>query len=152
MLFLVNTAVIVSVSTWVGYQACGWKFYLCLQKPLNARQKPLPHPLSENRKTYHVGLKTVTKPTDSNWHGWVWMHVSVCVSIWHARNVGCVCVLCSGTCDKLWARGWCLCLCLMCNRSQSVVHEVLVLFIEITAPCAAYCVCEGCDASFYLSL
>lgn len=27
--------------------------------------------------------------------------------------------------------------------------KVLVLLIEITAPCAAYCVHEGCEASFY---
>jgi len=49
------------------------------------------HPTtSSERKQESISLKA--KPTDSNWHGWVWMHFSVCVSIWHILTICAVCV------------------------------------------------------------
>lgn len=102
----------------------------------------------QDRKAYHILLVKTGKHIMLGREGWPnpliptdmdeYEGMSLCE---HMTCTQCLCVLCPGTCDRLRACGSCLCL-LMCNRSQSVVHEVRLLFIEITAPCAAYCVCE----------
>lgn len=104
----------------------------------NLRKRKSNHILLVKTGKHHVGLKTVTKPSDSNWHGWVWMHVSVCEHMTHTHNLCCVSVLCSGTCDKLRARGWFLCL-LMCNSSQSVVHETSAIYRNNSSLCCILC-------------
>lgn len=40
----------------------------------------------------------------------------------------------------------CACWCVIVAKVLCVKPA---LFIEITAPCAAYCVCEGCEAGFF---
>lgn len=103
------------------------------------KTKKRPHPLSENSKTRREQWPNPQTPTD-----WMSMNAFFCVQAYdwhtHTQSVLCLCVLLR----HMWqARSSCLCL-LMCNCRQTVV-----LFIDITAPCPAYCAYEGCEASSY---
>ncbi len=76
--------------------------------------------------------------------------MSLCVSIWH-MHTSCAVFVCYAqahvTSTELVA-DVCACLCVIVAK---VLCMKPVLFIEITAPCVAYCVCEGCERSSYLS-
>lgn len=76
--------------------------------------------------------------------------MSLCASIWHMQTI-CAVFVCYAqahvTSSQLMADA-CACWCVIVAKMLCVKPE---LFIEITAPCGAYCVCERCEAGFHLS-
>lgn len=110
-----------------------------LLKQLNTRQKNLTTSSSWKQENISLGVeKQWPSPlilTDMD----EYECVPLCESIWHMHTICAVfCALCSGTCDGLRVRGWCLCL-LVCNSSQSVVREASAIYRNNSSLCRILC-------------
>lgn len=120
-----------------------------LLKQLNTRQKNLTTSSSWKQENISLGVeKQWPSPlilTDMD----EYECVPLCESIWHMHTI--CAVFARYAQAHVTGSGFvadaCACWCVIVAK---VLCMKPALFIEITAPCAAYCVCEGCKAGFFL--
>ena len=140
--FCAHLAVILSAGTCVWAIGLVGEEITCVSLKHKAEKNP--HPLSQNRKSQHIqAWKQVTEPPpDCNWRGCVCLCVCVCVSVWHTytHTQWLLCFVYSAQTHvtRLRAHGWCLCF-LMCNSSQSVVHEARAIYRSNGSLCRILC-------------